>query len=795
MQRIEKVAVLGAGVMGAGIAAHLANAGLQVLLLDVLPHEPDALEKKHGLTTHDPAVRNHIAATAVEKLKSAKPAPLFLPAYAKNIEIGNFEDDAGKLGTCDWIIEAVVENMAVKTALFQGKVVPHLKDSAILSSNTSGLSVNDMAAALPEPVRRRFLVTHFFNPPRYMRLLEIVPCRETDPEVVSFMAHFLQKRVGKGVVFAKDTPNFIANRIGTYAGAITMKHMLETGLTVEEVDAITGVPMARPKTATFALWDLVGLDTVLHVTENAFRSLVTDDEREVFRVPEHAAHMVQEGLLGKKVGKGYYCKEEREGKTVRYFYDYRSGSYRESAAPTFPSVQAAKGIDDPAERLRTLISGGDNASLFAWRVLRDTLIYAVKRIPEIADDVVNIDNAMKWGYNWELGPFEILDALGVPAFVKRAEVDGAGVPELLKKVERFYRREGAADSYYSIPDGDFRPVPTTPERVSLTVLKRSGGEIERSSGASIVDLGDGIFCLEFHSKMNTIGPDILSMMHKAVQRAERDGAGLVVGNQGTLFSAGANLMLLATAIAEGDYDEIALTVKSFQKGMMALKYSKIPVVAAPHNLALGGACETCLHADAINAYAETYMGLVEIGVGLLPAGGGTKEMALRAMKLAEENEADVAPFIFKHFQQIGMAKVSTSAAELYGLGYLRHGDTVTMGMDRLIHDAKLKALALAANYRPGAPETDLKAPGRSVAASMKVQLWNLEQGGYISEYDHYLAATIADVITGGDVPGGTRITEEYLLELEREAFLKLCGQKKTLERIQHMLKKGKALRN
>jgi len=408
---------------------------------------------------------------------------------------------------------------------------------------------------------------------------------------------------------------------------------------------------------------------------------------------------------------------------------------------------------------------------------------------------VNVDNAMKWGYNWELGPFEILDAIGVAAFVARAEKDGVAVPDLLRRVERFYRREGRGDANYSVVDGAYREVPTAPGSVSLTILKRSGAEVERSSGASVVDLGDGIFCLEFHSKLNTIGPDILSMIHKAIQRAERDGAGLVIANQGSVFSAGANLMLLATGIAEGEYDEIALTVKSFQKAMMAIKYSRIPVVAAPHNLALGGACETCLHADAINAHAETYMGLVEIGVGLLPAGGGTKEMALRAITLAEQNDADVSPFIFKNFQQIGMGKVSTSAAELFTFGYMRNGDSITMGIDRVIHDAKLKAAALAANYRPRRPATDLKAPGRSVAASMKVQLWNLEQGGYISEYDRFLAGTIADVITGGDVPGGTLITEEYLLDLEREAFLKVCGQKKTLERIQHMLKKGRALRN
>jgi len=795
MRQINKVAVLGAGVMGATIAGHLANAGIEVLLLDIVPGEPTGAEKAAGLGLEDRAVRNRIAAQGLEGLLAMKPAPLYLPSYAACIEAGNFEDDMGRLKECDWVIEVVLENLEIKKRLFAEQVVPNLKEGAILSTNTSGLSVNALAQALPEPVRRNFLVTHFFNPPRYMRLLELVGCAETDPELVAFMAKFLGTRLGKGVVYAKDTPNFIANRIGTYAGAITGRHMVEMGLSVEEVDAITGPAMARPKTATFALWDLVGIDTVVRVLANSYELLVDDDEREVFKVPESTQQMVAAGLTGKKAKQGFYKRETVAGESVKFYYDYQSGSYRPGTSPKFASVLATKQIDDPGQRVRTLLEGTDQAAQFAWKILRDTLIYTAKRIPEIADDVVNIDNAMKWGYNWELGPFEILDALGVANFVARAEQDGVAVPALLKEVQRFYQTKDGKSYYFSVADREFKEIAVPATSISLTLLKGAGGLVERNSAASILDLGDGVFCLEFHSKMNTMGADTLAMIHKATRRAEQDGIALVIANEGPMFSAGANLMLLAMAIAEGAYDEIALLVRSFQKAMMAIKYSKIPVVAAPHNLAMGGGCETCLHADAINPHAETYMGLVEIGVGLLPAGGGTKEMAIRAIALAEENGADVTPFIFKNYQNIAMAKISSSAAELYGMGYLRQGDAISMDIGQRIHDAKQKARALAVNYRPGRPLTGLKAPGRSIAASIKAQLWNLEQGGFISAHDKYLASGIADVITGGDVPAGTPISEEYLLELEREAFLRFCGQKKSAERIQHMLKKGRALRN
>ena len=795
MKQINRVAVLGAGVMGATIAAHLANAGIEVLLLDMVPGELTEAEAAAGLDAGSKQVRNRIANNAVAGLASMKPAPLYAPAYAECIEAGNFEDDSARLKECDWVIEVVLENLEIKKRLFADKVVPNLKEGAILSTNTSGLSVNALAESLPAELRRRFMVTHFFNPPRYMRLMEMVPCAETDPELLQAMAGFISRRLGKGVVYAKDTPNFIANRIGTYAGAAAYRHMNEMGLTVEEVDVITGPPLARPKTATFALWDLVGIDTVVRVLDNSYALLTGDEEREIFRVPESTRRMVAEGLTGKKGKGGYYRRETVDGESVKFYYDEKSASYRPSVRPKFASVTAAKQIDEPGARVKAMVQGGDQASQFAWKTLRDTLAYTAKRLPEIAQDVVNVDNAMKWGYNWELGPFETLDALGVAEFVRRARADGVALPDFLDEVESFYKVEGGKRYYYSLPDKGYREVPAASESISLTLLKSAGGVVEKNSAASLIDIGDGVFCLEFHSKMNTMGADTLAMIQKGVRRAEADGIGMVIANEGSVFSAGANLMLVAMAIAEGAWDELALTVKSFQRAMMAIKYSRIPVVAAPHSLVMGGGCETCLHADAMNAHAETYMGLVEIGVGLIPAGGGTKEMALRAIRLADDNGADVSPFIFKNYQNIAMAKVSGSATELVALGLMRPSDGITLDLERRIHDAKLKAIALSSNYRPGRPATGFKAPGRSVAASIKGQLWNLEQGGFISSYDHYLASGIAEVITGGDVPGGTLISEEYLLELEREMFLRFCGQKKTLERIQHMLKKGRPLRN
>ncbi len=795
MRQIRRVAVLGSGVMGATIAAHMVNAGLDVLLLDIVPRELTEEESARGLTLESPEVRNRIVNGGAAALGKIKPAAFYLKDCAGRIETGNFEDDMARVKECDWVVEVVIENMGIKKKLFAEKVVPNLAPGAILSTNTSGLSVDEMATVLPAEVRKNFLVTHFFNPPRYMRLLEVVGCSETDPAVVKAMAGFISRRLGKGIVYAKDTPNFIANRIGVYAIYKAVQHMVELEMTVEEVDAVAGPATARPKSACFRTADLVGIDTLVHVGNNSYELLPKDEEREVFRVPGFMGEMIKKGLLGNKAQKGFYLKEKTaEGRKISY-YDYKSGEYKPAEKPRFASLDAVKQVDDPRQRVKMVVSGHDKAAEFAWRTLRDTLIYTVNRIPEIADDIVNVDHAMRWGFNWEIGPFEMLDAIGVQAFVERAQKDGVAVPESLEGVERFYRFEDGQKLYFDLVGRAYREVPFAAGQIVLDIVKKSGGVVEKNANCSIVDLGDGVFGFEFHSKMNAISGDILAMTHKALRRAEEEGVGLVVANQGANFSVGANLMMLAVALAEGAYEDIDLAVRQFQKATMALKYARVPVVAAPFNLALGGGCEFCLHADAINAYAETYMGLVEIGVGLLPAGGGTKEMAIRAIRLAERYGTDVSPFIFKNFQNIGMAKVSMGAAELYGMGFMGEGDSITMNLDHLIADAKQKAIALSVNYRPSVPEQNLKAPGRSVAASIKSQLWNMAQGGYATEYEATMGGIIADVITGGDVPAGTPISEDYLLQLEREGFLKLCGNKKTVERIQHMLKKGKPLRN
>jgi len=778
--KVDRAAVLGSGVMGATIAAHMANAGIRVLLLDVVPK--------------DGGDRNRIAAAGLAALEKAKPAAAYLPSNLALIEVGNLEDDLARLSDCDWVVEVVVENMAVKKQLLGDRVAPHLRADAILSTNTSGLSVNEIAAALPEGLRPRFLVTHFFNPPRYMRLVEVVPSRFTDPAVTSGMAAFISQRLGKGVVLAKDTPNFVANRIGVFAMCSAIHHMQDLGLTVEEVDAVAGPATARPRSACFRTADLVGIDTLLHVAKNSYDSLPDDEKRDTFRMPEFMSQMVAKGLLGNKSKQGFFKKTKGE-KPETFFYDPASGEYRTSQRPKFASVEAGKGIDDPGARLRSVLGGKDKGAEMAWRNLRDTLIYAFNRVPEISDDFAGVDDAMRWGFNWELGPFEMIDAIGVADFVTRAEADGVAVPPRLRLVDRFYVDEGGRRRGRDPASLAWRDVTRPGGSVDLLLLKKGGAEVEKNGGASVVDLGDGVFCLEFHTKMNAIGGDVLAMFHRAVKRAETDGVGLVVANQGTNFSVGANLALLTMAIGEGALDEVGLTVAAFQRATMALKYARVPVVAAPHAMALGGGCEVCLHSDAVNALAETYMGLVEIGVGLLPAGGGTKELAIRAVRAAEAGDADPSSFVFKAFSTIAMGKVSTSAAEAAQLGFLRPGDSITLGADRLIHDAKQKVLALAVNYRPSVPALDIRAPGRSMAASLGSQLWNMRMGGFITEYEEKLGRTIAGVITGGDVAAGTVVTEQWFLDLEREAFLRLCGEKKTIERIQHMLKKGKPLRN
>ncbi|OGH02738.1 MAG: 3-hydroxyacyl-CoA dehydrogenase [Candidatus Lambdaproteobacteria bacterium RIFOXYD1_FULL_56_27] len=782
MSQIQRVAVLGAGVMGATIAAHLANAGLSVLLLDMPPKEGSN--------------KNEVATKALAQLAKSKPAALYLQSNVNRVTAGNFEDDLGQLQSCDWVVEVIIENLEIKRAFYRDKVVPYLGAHTILSSNSSGLSVQKMAEVLPLEVQQRFLLTHFFNPPRYMRLMELAPCAATKPEVMATMAEFLGAKLGKGIVYAKDTPNFVANRIGVFSIFNAMLHMTRLGLTIEEVDSIAGPATGRPKSAAFRTSDLVGLDTLVHVGNNSYQNLPQDEQRETFKIPDFLAALVAQGQLGDKTGAGFYKKGKGpNGEKIIFYWDTQEKTYKPQTKPKFASIGANKMLDGAGEKIKALVMGQDQAAQFAWANLRDTLIYSFNRLGEIADDIVNIDNAMRWGFNWELGPFEMLDAIGVKEFTQKARQEGVNVPEGLGSVERFYRYEGATKQFWDVQSKSYQPVPLKPGQIELFALKKGGKEALGNSSASLIDLGDGVFNLEFHSKMNTIGGDILGFTLKAVDYVAQNGLGMVITNQGANFSVGANLALLTAGIAEGEWDDINLMIRSFQKATNALKYSPFPTVAAPFHLALGGGCEYSLHADAINAYSETYMGLVEVGVGLLPAGGGTKEMCIRAVELGEQFETDPSPFLFKYFRQIAMAGVSTSAEDLFGMGYMRPGDQVTMDLDRLVFDAKQKVLALAANYRPKTKRINIPAPGRSVAATLKSQVWNLIQGGYASEHDGLISNLVADVICGGDVPPGTLVSEDYLLELEREAFLKLCGTKKTFERISFTLKTGKPLRN
>jgi len=794
MKTIQRVAVLGAGVMGSAIAAHLANCGLDVLLLDLPPQELTADEAQRGLTLEDQAVRNRAAAAGIQAAQKARPAAFTRRDNAARITAGNFADDLPRLQDCDWVIEAVIEHPGIKKQLLQ-QVTPHLGDETILSSNTSGLSINALAKHLPAEVQQRFLVTHFFNPPRYMHLLEIVPCAACDPQVVADLGEFIAARLGKGVVPCKDTPNFIANRIGAFGLFNAMRHMLDLKLTVEEVDAVSGPATARPKSAIFRTADLVGLDTLVHVGRNTHQLLENDPQRDTFLPTDFLLQMVEAGLLGEKSKKGFYRKEKSKEGSQLFFFDPAANDYVPAQKPKFASTKASRGLDDPGDRLRSVLAGDDQGAQFAWCNLRDTLLYAVQTLAEIADSLEDVDKAMRWGFSWELGPFEMLDAIGVAAFAKRIESDGLPVPELLRRAESFYRFTEGRKEVFDFKTGGFVPAATHPRELQLEILRRAGNEVARSDNASLVDLGDGVFGLEFHSKMNSISPDMLELLVQGVHRAERDGVGLVLGNQGVNFSAGANLAVLGMALQQGGFEAVRGAVRGFQSASMALKYARVPVVAAPFNLTLGGGCELTLHAAAVTAHMETYMGLVEIGVGLLPAGGGCKESTLRAVEQAQLFDTDVSPFLYKAFENIGMAKVSTSAAELFDLGYLRRGDGIVPNGDRLLDAAKAKVLALSRTYLPQAPVQQLPAPGRDVAASMKSRLWNLQQGGFISAYDAQIGGTIAGILCGGDLPPGTPISEAYLLELEQEGFLSLCGNEKTVQRIEHMLKTGKPLRN
>ncbi|MCS6873367.1 MAG: 3-hydroxyacyl-CoA dehydrogenase/enoyl-CoA hydratase family protein [Pyrinomonadaceae bacterium] len=800
MLQVKKAAVLGAGTMGSAIAAHLANAGIPTLLLDIVPKELTEEEKAKGLSLDSTEVRNRIVKSLFEAAKKLKPAPLMLEENAKLIKLGNFEDDMPKIAECDFIIEAVVENLEIKHKVFE-EVEKYWNKNAVIASNTSGIPIQKIAEPFSENFKRHFLGIHFFNPPRYMKLVEVIPTPYTSAEIVSKVSEFLDRRLGKGVVKAKDRPNFIANRIGTFGMMVTIHEMLRMGFTPTEVDQITGKAIGHAKSATFRTSDLVGLDVLAHVNRNIYPAVPEDEDRETFRIPEVIEKMLELKLLGDKTGGGFYKKiKDAEGKTQILELDLKTFEYKPQQKTKLASLENAKQIEDLPKRIKTLIWGEDRVGEFLWRTTSRVFRYAANRIPEIADTVVEIDNAMKWGFGWEIGVFETWDAVGVKESVERMEKEGQPIPQNVRKMlesgaETFYKHENGKVFYYDLVNGGYKQAPERDGVIILKSVKDRIGVIKKTPAASLIDIGDGVACLEFHSKMNAIGGDTMQMMKFAVEEVERNFVGLVIGNQGEHFSAGANLMMLLLAAQEEEWDEIDMMVRTFQQVNMHLRYSSKPVVVAPFGLTLGGGCEVALHADHVQAAAETYMGLVEVGVGLLPAGGGTKEMTVRAMEQAQKTpDADPLAFLKKVFELIGMGKVSSSAQEARQFGFLRPSDGISMNSDRLIADAKRQVLHLAESYVQPQPRECL-ALGEAGLAAFKVALHMMKRGGYISEHDELIGRKIAKILCGGELNHQTYVSEQHLLDLEREGFLSLCGERKTQERIAYMLKNGKPLRN
>jgi 3-hydroxyacyl-CoA dehydrogenase len=799
---IRKAAVLGAGTMGSGIAAHLANAGIPVLLLDVPPNEVTPDEALKGLSIESSVVRNRIVNSLFNAARKHKPAAFMAADTAKLISTGNFVDDIARVAECDLIIEAVVEKLEVKRLLL-AEVEKYRNPGAVVATNTSGIPIEAIAEPFSNEFKKHFIGIHFFNPPRYMKLVEIIPGTETSGEIACQIAGFLDQRLGKGVVPAKDRPNFIANRIGTFGMMVTIREMLAMGFTPTEVDQITGKAIGHAKSATFRTSDLVGLDVLVHVNQNLYPAIPDDEDRDVFQIPPLIETMLERKLFGDKTGGGFYKKSKSShGLTEILELDLNTFEYGAQNKTKFPSLEAAKAIDDLPKRLKMLVWGSDKIGEFLWKTTSRLSRYAANRIPEIANTIVEIDNAIKWGFGWEIGVFETWDAIGVRDSVERMKAEGQPIPANVRKMldsgaESFYKSENGVTLYFDFASSEYKPVPARPGVTILKSVKERTGVIKTNTGASLIDLGDGVACLEFHSKMNTVGGDTVQLMNFAMDEVDRNFTGMVIGNQGGNFSAGANIMLLLVAAQEEEWDDINMMVRGLQNAVMRLRYSATPVVTAPYGLTLGGGCEIAIHGDRVRAAAETYIGLVEVGVGIIPAGGGTKEMTMRAMDAAARVPgSDPLLYLRKTFELIGMGKVATSAQEARDWGYLRDVDSISMNGDRLIEDAKQQVLGLAKlGYVPPVERTDIPVMGESAQSAMKLALHMMKRGGYISDHDDLIGKKLAHVMSGGDLNHQTLVSERYLLDLEREAFLSLCGERKTQERLAAMLKTGKPLRN
>jgi 3-hydroxyacyl-CoA dehydrogenase len=815
LRQITRVAVLGAGTMGSRIAAHIANAGVPVVLLDIVPP---------GIAADAPKpARDKFVLSAIDGLKKSKPAAFFSPDSARLITLGNFDDDMALIAGCDWIIEVVAENLAIKRALLE-KVLQHRKPGTITTTNTSGLPIAEIVAGLDEDLQKHWFGTHFFNPPRYMRLLEIIPTAASDRDDIAVVSHFCDQRLGKAIVHSFDQPNFIANRIGTFSMGNAIRLMMEQGLTIEEVDALTGAPLGWPKTGTFRLGDLVGVDVLAHVSTNfsAQAERIKDERPDVVLAP-FIQKMLENKWLGDKAGQGFYKKagKDAEGRDLRHVLDWQTLDYKPSTRPKLAALELAKPVESTAARIRQLFHADpakDKAAAFYWPLLTELFTYAANRVAadgsQPAADIVAVDQAMKTGFNWELGPFEMMDAAGVRTTTEKMLAQGQpiapNIEALLKAgFDAWYKDDPTTPSgrqFFDPLTSAYKPVPVAPGVSSIAIIKKKNGVVKKNPGASVVDLGNGVAAIELHSKMNALGGDIVSLITQTLKPASdivRDFRAFVITGDSANFSVGANLMQLLLGIQDEEWDEVELAVRQFQNMTQAIKFCPRPVVVAPYGMCLGGGVEISLHAAARQPHAELYMGLVEAGVGLIPGGGGCKEMVLRTIEAGSSIRPDargegveIFEALKKNFETIAKATVSTSAVEARNLGLLRPSDAITMNRERLLSDAAEKAASLAAaGYTAPTPRGDIPAPGENALATLKLAVWTMREGQFISDHDAKVANWVAYALSGGKVTPGTLVSEQYLLDLEREAFLSLCGEKKTQERIAFTLKTGKPLRN